>query len=262
MQNIFGAGVLVGTPLTDYTGTALANPTPVQFGVCQEISLDVSFDTKMLYGQQQFPVAVGRGKGKVSGKVKGAQVNGALFNSIMFGQSLTTGILSDVYDTVGTAFPTTPFTISATTGAASITTINIPSSGVWAADLGVRNAQGVPMTRVASAPASGQYTVAAGVYVFATADAGQPAYISFQYTATSTVAKRSTITNPLLGYAPSFKADIYLPYNGKSLIWTLNNCIASKISLATKLDDFAIPEFGFEAFADASGNVMTYALSE
>lgn len=262
MQTIYGSGVLIGTPLTDYTGTAIANPTPVQFGVCQEISIDVSFDTKMLYGQQQFPVAVGRGKGKVSGKVKGAQVNGALFNSIMFGQTLTTGIVSDVYDTVGIAVPTTPFTITASTAAASLTTINIPASGVWSADLGVRNAAGVPMTRVAAAPTTGQYTVAAGVYLFAGADVGLQVYISFQYTATSTVAKKSTLTNPLLGYAPTFKADIYLPYNGKSLIWTLNNCLASKISLATKLDDFSIPEFGFDAFADASGNVLTYAMSE
>ncbi len=261
MQTIFGAGVLVGTPLTDYAGNAILNPTPVQFGVAQEISIDISFDTKMLYGNQQFPIAVGRGKGKVSGKVKGAQVNGALFNSILFGQTLSNGVISDVYDTVGIAIPATPFTITA--GATSTaTTILIPSTGTWSGDLGVRDTNGVPMTRVASAPATGQYSVTAGAYLFAAADVAKVVFISYQYTATSTVAKKSTITNPLLGYAPSFKADIYLPYNGKSLIWTLNNCIASKISLATKLDDFAIPEFGFEAFADASGNVLTYAMSE
>jgi hypothetical protein len=32
------------------------------------------------------------------------------------------------------------------------------------ADLGVRDANGNPMTRVASAPATGQYSVTAGVY--------------------------------------------------------------------------------------------------
>ena len=32
--------------------------------------------------------------------------------------------------------------------------------------------------------------------------------------------------------------------------------------MATKLDDFLIPEFGFDAFADATGNVLTYGLSE
>ena len=69
MQVVFGAGVLYATQLTDASGNALAaNVTsPVKFGVLQEVSLDVSFDTKMLYGNQQFPIAVGRGKGKVSG---------------------------------------------------------------------------------------------------------------------------------------------------------------------------------------------------
>jgi hypothetical protein len=157
MQNIFGAGVLIGTPLTDYAGNAIANPTPVQFGVAQEISLDISFDTKLLYGQNQFPVANGRGKGKISGKVKAAQVNGALFNSIMFGQGLTSGIVSDVYDVIGAAIPATPFQITPT----------VPSSGTWSFDLGVRDSNGVPMTRVASGPATGQYSVAAGVYTFA-----------------------------------------------------------------------------------------------
>ena len=61
-QNVFGAGVLWATPTTDAYGNTIANPTPVQFGIAQEVSVDVSFDTKMLYGQNQFPVAVGRGK--------------------------------------------------------------------------------------------------------------------------------------------------------------------------------------------------------
>jgi hypothetical protein len=252
MQNVFGSGVLIGTPLTDYTGAAIANPTPVQFGVAQEIGLDVSFDTKMLYGQNQFPVAVGRGKGKITGKVKAAQVNGALFNSIMFGQGLTSGIIADVYDVVGAAIPGTPYQITPT----------VPSSGTWTFDLGVRDSNGVPMTRVASGPTTGQYSVAAGVYTFAAADTTKVVFISFQYTATSTTAKKSTLVNPLMGYAPSFRADLYLPYNGKTLIVTANNCVANKLSLATKLDDFVIPEYNFDAFADASGNVLTYALSE
>jgi hypothetical protein len=252
MQNIFGSGVLIGTPLTDYTGAAIANPTPVQFGVAQEIGLDVSFDTKKLYGQNQFPVAVGRGKGSITGKVKAAQVNGLLFNSIIFGQSMLSGIVSDVYDVVGAAIPSTPFQITPT----------VPSSGTWTFDLGVRDSNGVPMTRVASGPTAGQYSVAAGVYTFAAADTGKVVYINFQYTATSTSAKKSTLVNPLMGYAPSFRADLYLPYNGKTLIVTANNCVANKLSIATKLDDFVIPEYNFDAFADAAGNVLTYALSE
>jgi len=38
--------------------------------------------------------------------------------------------------------------------------------------------------------------------------------------------------------------------------------VAQKLSLATKLDDFTIPEFDFLAFADASGNIGKIGLAE
>lgn len=261
MQNIFGAGSLWGTPLADATGAAIAVPTPVQFGLSQEISIDMSFDTKLLYGQNQFPVAVGRGKGKVTGKVKNAQVNGAMWNSIFFGQTLSSGITGIVQDTTGIAIPSTPFTITA--GATSDAThIKIPNTGTWFADLGVRNANGVEMTRVASGPTTGQYSVAAGVYTFATADVGTIVFINYEYTATSTVAKQSTVNNLPMGYAPSFRTDILMPYSGKMAVFTFYSCLASKLSLATKLDDFVIPEIDFDCFADPTGRVFTWALSE
>jgi hypothetical protein len=129
--------------------------------------------------------------------------------------------------------------------------------------LGVRNSSGLPMTRVASAPTTGQYSVAAGVYIFAAADVGNIVYINYQYTATSTAAKKISLTNVVMGAAPTFRADLSVPYGGKVLTLTLLNCMSTKMQLATKLDDFLIPDFDFEAFADASGiNIGTIALSE
>jgi hypothetical protein len=253
MQVGFGAGVLWGTPLTDVNGNAITNPTPVQFGALQEVSVDFSFDKKLLYGSNQFPLAVARGKGSISGKAKFAQINGALLNSVLFGQVASNGIVADVLDVTGAAIPATPFTITPT----------IPGAGTWASDLGVKNSNGVPMTRVASAPTTGQYAVAAGAYTFAAADTGQTVYISYQYSGTSTTAKKFSITNVLMGSAPTFRADLSVPFNGKTLTVTLLNCLSSKLSLATKLDDFLIPDFDFDAFADASGvNIGTLALSE
>lgn len=251
-QYVFGSGVLWGTPLTDSAGNAIANPTPVIFGVLQEASVDISFENKTLHGQNQFPVAVGRGKGKVSGKAKAAKINGAILNNIVFGQTVTNGIQSAVYDTTGATIPATPFTITPT----------IPGSGTWLADLGVVGPNGEVFTKVASAPTANQYSVAAGVYTFAAADTGKKVFISFSYTGTSTTAPKSTVTNQLMGYAPTFKADLYMPYNGKSLLLSLPACISTKLTMATKLDDFMVPEFDFEAFADASGNVLSWATSE
>jgi hypothetical protein len=248
----FGAGALWGTPLTDAFGNSIAAPSPILFGVLQNVSVDISGDIKELTGQNQFPVAVGRGKGKIAGKASFAQINGAIINSLFFGQTMTSGILSDVYDTTGAPIPSTPFAITPT----------VPGTGTWTADLGVRNASGLPMTRVASGPTTGQYMVAAGVYTFAAADTGQTVFISYQYTATSTTAKTSTVMNVPMGYAPQFRCDLFNGNSGKALALTLYGCIASKLTLATKLDDFMMPDFEFSAFADSAGRVLSWGTSE
>jgi len=253
MQFAFGSGVFWGTPLTDASGNAITNPTPVQLGVLQNVSVDISFDVKELYGQNQFAVAVGRGKGKLTGKAASAQLSAAAINSLVFGQTLTPGLTNDYYDVLGQSIPASPSTV----------TIVAPGAGTFAYDLGVRNANGVPMTRVSGTPTTGQYSLATGgVYTFATADAGNTVFISYQYTATSTVAQHSTVKNVLMGQAPMFKADIYVPYGGKSLVLTLPQAMSTKFTLATKLDDFMIPDFDFSGFSDPSGNVLIWGTSE
>lgn len=252
MQNVFGAGAMWGTPTSDAYGNVVYNATPIQFGVAQEVGLDVSFDTKMLYGNLQLPVAIGRGKGKLGLKFKFAQVNGATLNSLFFGQSLVPGVLGDVWDTTGV-------TIAATV------TVTPPLSSSFQFDLGVKNAAAQPMTRVGAGPQTGQYSVSgAGVYTFAAADIGSIAFISYQYLggAGTTTAKRSSLISLPMGYAPTFRTDIYMPFQGKSMVWTLNNCVASKLAMATKLDDFMIPEIDADVFADASGNIGSYGVSE
>jgi hypothetical protein len=259
MQNIFGAGVMWARPLQDAYGNAISNPTPVKIGAFQEVSFDFSFDTKTLYGSNQFPIAVGRGKGKVAGKAKFGQVNGMLLNGLVFGQTLNSGAQTiDYNDTsTGVAIPASPYTI----------TIAPPNSGTYAKDLGVRNAAtGLFFTRVASGPTAGQYSVneSTGVYTFSSADnaSGVKVQIDYQYTATVSGSTSSTVQNLPMGYAPTFGMDVYMPYNGKNAIFTFPNCTASKLGFATKLDDFALPEIDIEAFASASGQVVTYSLSE
>ena len=55
-----------------------------------------------------------------------------------------------------------------------------------------------------------------------------------------------------------------VPFNFPSMVpnWTLPNAISTKLSMATKLDDFTMPELDFEAFADSAGNVLTYSVSD
>lgn len=53
--------------------------------------------------------------------------------------------------------------------------------GAWASDVGVTYATGVALTKVASGPAVGQYSVAAGEYTFAAADEGAAVLISYGF---------------------------------------------------------------------------------
>lgn len=255
-QYAFGSGMLWATPQFDAAGNAIANPTPVMVGVMQDGGIDISFENKTLYGQGQFPVAAGRGKGKITGKAKFAQLFGAMFNNIIFGQTLTTGLLTAKYDTTGQVIPATPFQI----------TVTPASSGTYTKDFGVIGSTGVPYTRVASAPATGQYTVTAGgVYTFATADTGKTVFINYEYSvsaANAPTATQSTVMNLPMGTAPSFTADLFVPYQGKSMKITLYSCLSNKLSLSTKQDDFMVPDFAFDAFADSLQRVITYSLSE
>ena len=249
-QFLFGSGSIYATPLVDAAGAAIAVPTPVKFLACQDISSDISFDVKTLHGQNQFPLAVARGKGKISIKAKHGQVNGALYNNAFFGQTVSTGQDQYKQDLTGTTIPTTPFQITPTP----------PASGTWAADMGVRNSLGIPMTRGATASGVGIYAVSAGVYTFNTADAGSTVYIDYRYTVTT--GNKIAIANQLLGSTPTVAIDIVIPYAGKMLTMKFPNAIAGKMALATKLDDFTIPEVDFDCFVDATGNVGTIGFAE
>lgn len=72
-----------------------------------------------------------------------------------------------------------PFTVAAGGGAQTAS----PLYGVWASDAGVTYAAtGAALAAVASAPATGQYSVsAAGVYTFAAGDAGKAVVVNYGY---------------------------------------------------------------------------------
>ena len=242
------------TPLQDSTGTAITTPTPIKLLDLQEGSLDFSGEPKMLYGQNSFPVAVGIGKRAVGVKVKPARVLANGWNTLFFGQTLNSGLVAMSTGGTASAIPATPFAV----------TVTPPSSGVYAQDLGVIDWNGSPMKRVASAPATGQYSVvtATGVYTFAAADTLKNVYISYQYTATVTGAQKQTVVNQPMGYAPTFRADLQVSYLGKFLTISLPQCMASKMSLGLKNEDFAVPEFEFSAFDNGAGQILTWSTSE
>ena len=146
--------------------------------------------------------------------------------------------------------------------AASPYTITVTNSTHFVADQGVvYAASGLPLIAVASAPATGQYAVntTTGVYTFASGDSGAGVLISYNYT-NSSQGESLVIGNPLVGPTSTFSALLFAtdPTTNAQFSVTLNQCVASKFSFDTSIEDFAKPDFEFQAFANAAGQVMTF----
>lgn len=240
----FGSGVLLGTR------TDVANATPVNFGLVQEVTIEETASIKELYGQYQRPLAAARGTIKTTGKAKVARISGLAFANIYYGLSPSVGQIATSFAEAGAVSATTPFTVT------------VANSTTFANDEGVLYATtGLPLIKVASSPGPGQYSVSAGVYTFNSADAGKAVLTSYTYTVSGS-GQKYTVFNQLLGTTPSFQATFYTTFQGQAITLTLNNCTSTKLSFQTKLEDFVMPEFDFSCYADAAGNVMTWSFAE
>src|SRR5487761_835343 len=108
MQLSFGSGALWGER-TDVLGSGIG---PRQFGVLQDIQIEFDWSDKELYGQLQFPVAIARGQGKITGKAKFAQILGLLYSDIFFGAASATGQFAIAQSEAATAPATTPYMVT------------------------------------------------------------------------------------------------------------------------------------------------------
>ena len=255
----FGAGVLFATPTFNANGSAITNPSPVQFGIVQDVTIDDEAEVKELYGANQYPVDIGRGKAKLSIKCKQAQFSATLFNSIYYGQTLTAGYNAVFADTVGAVIP-------GTAGATSIhITPTAPTGGtsVFVADLGVQDGNGVPYTRVASAPTGGQYSLAGSTYTFSDVNVGSTVFINYQYSNATNPATGSilTVNNIPMGQVPVFSCQFFNSRRTQSVWRKFPQCVATKLSMDFKNDDFVIPDFEISAFADANNVVQYWSFS-
>jgi hypothetical protein len=233
MQVSFGSGSVFGIP-------SGANPTPVQFGVLQDIAFDFNFSIKELRGQFQFPVALARGAGKATWKAKAAKLNAAAVNSLFFNGTASTGLELTAISEVGTI------------AAGAVTVAN---SAAFQSDLGcVNSVTGVQYTRVASAPAVGQYTVAAGVYGFNTAENGTVMLFNYSYTAAAGGTKIQVV-NQLMGNQTTFQMVFNEKFNSQTVQFRFPSAVANKWTFGTKLEDFTIPEWDGELSADNAGNI-------
>jgi hypothetical protein len=233
---VFGSGVLIGTP---------SGGSPINFGLAQEVTLNIATTTKPLFGQNNFPVAIGSGTRKMSGKAKLARISGQALGNLFFGISPGAGGVQTQFGETTSVPAVSPFTYS---------TI---FHSTFVADQGVVYATtGLPMKAVASSPTIGQYTVAAGVYTFSSADAGASVLISYSYSVTGSGESIAVVSQPI-GPSIIFSANLFAtdPTTGKQFSLLLYNCVAEKLAFGTKLEDFMMPELDFQCFANAAGQV-------
>jgi hypothetical protein len=241
---VFGSGVLTGTQLN------VAPPTPINFGLVQKVSVDTSVSVKELYGQYAFPVAVGSGTRKVQCKASLARFSGQALGRLFYNQAPSSGSTISQFAEVHGVPASSPYTVTVT------------NATHFVADQGVVYAStGLPLIAVATVSAAGQYSVnaATGVYTFYSGDSTANVLISYTYT-NSSQGESLAIANPLIGPTSTFTATLFAtdPTTNAQFSVTLNQCVASKFSFDTNIEDFSKPDFEFQAFANAAGQVMTF----
>ncbi len=227
----------------------LISPTgaPVTCGVLQDVTLKMSQDQAELFGQNKFAVAVADAKASISGTAKFAQYYGSLIKAALNG-SLATGQIIGAINESGT-IGTTPYQITVT------------NSANFSADLGVYDYTASKfLSRVASGPTTGQYTVSAGVYTFAAADTTHVLGISYSYT--STGGFTVSVANQLMGAAGTYTLTLFNNYNSLNNGIKLNAVALGGIDFAFKNTDFTMFDMPFRAYADSSGNVSSLYSAE
>ena len=80
--------------------------------------------------------------------------------------------------------------------------------------------------------------------------------ISYTYASAAT-GESIAVTSQLIGPSINFSANLFAadPTTGKQFSVTLYNCVAEKLSMGTKLEDFVLPELDFQCFANPAGQV-------
>ena len=240
----FGVGLLFTVPTT-------ANPTPIQYGALQDVTIDFSFDEKQLFGSFQFALEQARGKGKATIKAMIGRFDPVLFNQVFFGVTTGTGEKRNSAREAGT-IPTTPYIITVANGA------------TFAVDLGVYDVTSAKwLTRVASGPTTGQYAVntTTGAYTFAAADTGHSVQFYYTYTASGT-GNTLAYTNQLMGAGAISTLNLinYNPVTGKYLNLVYPAVQAFKLGAPMKLDDYTIASLDFSAQDDGAGNIFTWTM--
>lgn len=222
----------------------------VEIGSLQDGSIDFTWSQKMLNGANQFAIAVANGTAQVALKASTAIYDAVAYNEIFFGNS-TGPIVGRKENVLGE---------QAMIPLATTYTVTVAQATDWSDNRGVKYSNGKPFHRVASNPAAGEFSVAAGIYTFSAEDAGQLIFISYQCTY-ATGGSILTINNNVQGSQVFFMCELQSQYGDAGfedkVMIHLEKCVTSKLSFSTKQADFIVPQFEATAMVGA-GNVVGF----
>ena len=203
--------------------------TPIPLAVAKSATIDFKQERKPLRGQWMDPIDMLAGARDISVKFAGADFRAATVQLVLQGSTLAANATKNVV--VGENW-------------VSATTVTVAQSATWSEDAGVLDlTAGKWLTRVASAPATGQYSVAAGVYTFAVADAGHNLTITYTYTSTTAGSQTLAVTNQVVQQSTGYLVRVFTPFLVGGVVKTIGVEFPwvhfSDLSLALKPDDWA-----------------------
>lgn len=241
----FDSGTLWARPLIDGRRVPQADLTPIRLGNLKGIELNIDMELNEARTTQQFKANMATGEKTIRGSASLGAFSARAINQLYFGEQAAAGarlIQNDDRSTLaGSPFEITP---------------TVPQSGTWESDLGAcLTTDGTVLKRVAGSPGAGEYSVAAGVYTFNTAEDTKEVSISFVYDISG--GEKLSVLNQHKDLAASFELILQGRYNDKQVTWILNKVVADAFSLPSSSESFLIQDFEFEAIADLNGVVGT-----
>jgi hypothetical protein len=222
------------------------NGTPLGVLTVQEFSFDAKVSLKPLMGENKYAEAIGAGSAKAGGKFKNGRVQSRLLNEAIMGAGNTTLAQSSKL-------------ASAEAGVVAAQTYTVANALNFIGDWGVSFVStGLQLTRVASLPTAGQYSVneVTGVYTFNAADNAKAILVSYQYKVTGGIGRTVQVTNQLAGEATSATMLVVNKFQGGETHLTIYAAVFGGFSMGFKLEDFAMPDVDFECQADSLGRVF------
>lgn len=248
MQLNFGVGTLI------LKRNDILYAKPSLLGVLQDCEVDIATTNKELTGAYKFPIDIAMAASKITFKAKFARLQSDTINQLMLGMTETAAAGTDMQIAEPVTTATTSFTVS--------------HGSTFVEDLGLYYAaSGIQLQPAASATGAGVYVAGAagvGTYTINAADENVALLAYYSYTVSTLI--NLSLTNQLMGTGPIFGLNLSESYAvqgvTKKIFVKFNSCRSSKLTFPFKNTDYTIQDFEGQAFADASNNIGTWAMTE